>query len=229
MRSPSLPPLLAALIALCALPACGKAPDKEAPAGCTKDTDCKGDRLCIGGACQDAPAGARSAVPTATQRAAATQSATAIQAPSSSPFRAVPEAEWKPLIGPRLRVGSVVAHQVFEVPLGPSARSLFVVTREADGFYATVWSDGRGYRNGPLANNGGKPSKIPAVSFFDADGDGTTDALVMATYTPQGASSDVFDNVLLRWNGTALVRMHNLENGIGGLESVAAIRAKLKR
>jgi hypothetical protein len=223
MRSPTWP-LLAAFFAVSGLAGCaGKAPDKDAEQGCTKDTDCKGSRLCVVGRCQDAPV--KSAAPTAT----AAQAPTATQAAAAGAFRAVPESEWKPLVGPRLRKGAVVIHTVFEGPIGPSPASLFIVTKEADGFHATVWADGRGYRNGPLANNGAKPSKIPAVAFFDADGDGAMDALVMATYTPEGAASDVFDNVLLRWNGTTLVRMHALENGIGGLDSVAAVRGKLKK
>ena len=217
----------------------GRAPDKDSPAaqGCVKDTDCKGDRVCVSGQCQDAPArpgaagpgNAPGAQPGAQQPGAQPNPvpAPAVAAPT---FRAVPEAEWKPVIGPRLRIGAIVAHAVFVGPIGPSAQSLFVVTREADQFHATVWADGRGYRNSPLANNGGVASKVPAVSFFDADGDGTTDALVMATYAPSGGGGpDAYDNVLLRWNGTALVRMHNLEANIKGLESVAAVRAKLRR
>lgn len=228
MRTPNLLSI-AVVVAVSILAGCtGRAPDKEPPPGCTKDTDCKGERVCVGGACQDAPtrSAAPAQAPATTQAPAATP---ARQAPASPTFRAVPESEWKPVIGPRLRVGAVVSHQVFEGPFGPSPTSLFVVTREGNDFYATVWADGHGYRNGPLANNGGKASKIPAVSFFDADGDGAADALVMATYTPQGGESDAFDNVLLRWKGTAVVRLHSLETGIGGLESVAAVRAKLKK
>lgn len=213
-----------AALAGAALAGCGKGPDGDA-AGCTKDTDCKGDRVCVAGSCQEAPAGAATTAKPAPPQPTA---APTTQAPSSQ-ARAVPEAEWKPVIGPRLRIGAVVAHQVFEVPFGPAPGSLFVVTREGADFYATVWGNGHGYRNGPLANNGGKATKIPAVAFFDADGDGTSDALVLATYTPQGGGPEAHDNVLLRWNGTSLVRMHNLETGIAGLESVAAIRAKLRR
>jgi hypothetical protein len=208
----------------------GKAPDKDAPAGCAKDTDCKGNRVCVSGSCQDAPAAAQSGSPA--QAPATTRAPAATTSPSAEPspaFRPLVATDWVPRIGKRLRVGAKVAHQVFEGPLGPSPRSIFVVTQEGEEFYATVWADDHGYRAGPLANNGGRASKIPAVSFFDADGDGAMDALVMATYIPAAGGPEHYDNVLLRWNGTALVRMVNLEPAIAGLESVAAIRAKLKR
>lgn len=229
--------IVLAATALPALGCTGKAPDKEAPGptGCAKDTDCKGDRLCSGGTCQDAPAAVKSGAPT--QPPAPPRVTTlpppAIPSPVPLPpaggFRAVPEAEWKPLIGPRLRIGAFVAHQVFEGPLGPSPKSLLVITREGVEFYATVWADGHGYRSGPLANNGGKASRIPAVSFFDADGDGAEDALVLATYTPAGGGPDGFENVLLKWKGSSLQRLVNLESTIARLESVAAVRAKLKK
>lgn len=206
----------------------GKSDDGGAapPAGCVKDTDCKGDRLCVAGQCQDAPA---TSSPAPTRSTVPAPPPPAPTPPPTSAFREVPEAEWKPALGPRLRRGAVVAHAVFEGPLGPSATTMFVVTREADQFHATVWVGGRGYRNSPLANNGGVATKIPAVSFFDADGDGKRDVLVMATYAPKGGGAAAYENVLLRWNGTALVRMHNLESTITGLDSVAAVRAALKR
>lgn len=234
--------VLGLVLAASSLPAVGctgKAPDKDAPLGCTKDTDCKGDRVCAAGTCQDAPADAKPGAvkgdapaqpPTGPQKPATIPPPAVTPPPSSgSEFRAVPEAEWKPVLGPRLRIGAVVAHQVFEGPFGPSPKSMFVVTREGSDFYATVWADGHGYRHGPLANNGGSASKIPAVSFFDADGDGAQDALVMATYTPAGGGQDGYENVLLRWKGVSVFRLLALETGIARLESVAAIRAKLKR
>ncbi len=250
-------PLLFATFALALLTAtaCGSggATKDDAP-GCTKDTDCKADRICVSGTCQEpdppgssAPARPANVPPGSTPSAVRTvppvkippivtptvvptfPSPVAPVPPPTSSFRSVPESEWKPTLGPRLRIGAVVVHEVFEGPFGPSLTSLFVVTREGDDFFATVWADSRGYRNGPLANTGGTATKVPAVSFFDADGDGAFDALVMATYSPKGGGAEVFENVLLKWKGTSLLRIPGLETDIARLTSVAAVKSKLKK
>lgn len=212
-------------------------PEGEPGAGCLKDTDCKGDRVCVSGSCQE-PATGKSApsvtptpapTPKKTASPARTASDTGSGEPSAPLFRAVPESEWKPLLNSKQKPGAEVAHAVFEGPFGPSPKSMFVVTKEGDDFFATVWADGKSYREGPLANNGSAALRIPAVSFFDADGDGAPEALVIAKYAPKGGGPEGYDNVLLRWKNKGLVRMKDLEAQISSLESVGAIRAKLKR
>jgi hypothetical protein len=66
VRAPAAPsPAPAAAEPGAAAPA-AKAP--AAPPGCSRDTDCKGDRICVGGACENPPPkGAPAAVPAAGQ------------------------------------------------------------------------------------------------------------------------------------------------------------------
>jgi hypothetical protein len=139
---------------------------------------------------------------------------------------------WQPRLGPKMVRGSEVVHPVFAGPFGPSAKSLFAVTRRPNNtFYVYVMGDdNQPWPAGPLA----EPDldiahKIAAVAFFDADGDSTTDALVMAQYMTVRGAGPYHKNVLLRWTNQGLRRMLKLEPKIEALDSVAAVRAKLGR
>ena len=73
----------------------------------------------------------------------------------------------------------------------------------------------------------GKPMPVAV----DEDGDGTTDALVMARYTnPAGrVRITYFKNALIKWTSMGPRRMLNIEGRIRSLESVAAVRKALGR
>lgn len=152
-------------------------------------------------------------------------------APAST-FTKVDTSVWQPRLGPKMKAGSTVVHDVFEGPFGPSPRSLFAVTRRPDD---TFWiyvmgDDGKSWPAGPCAEPGlDLAHKIVAVSFFDADGDGSLDALVMATYHDHRGHGPYHKNILLKWTSLGLRRLLHLEPKIKNLDSVAAIRRTLGR
>ncbi len=153
---------------------------------------------------------------------------------AAATFEAVAEGEWVSRLGPKMKAGSHVAHTVYRGPFGPSPRSLFAVVKHDDETYHAMimGDDNKGWRAGPLAEPGiDMPDKVVAVSFFDADGDGTTDALVMARYTnPAGrVRITYYKNALIKWTSMGPRRMLNIEGRIRSLESVAAVRKALGR
>ncbi len=129
-----------------------------------------------------------------------------------------------------MRPGSKLAHPVFEGPFGPSPKSLFAVTRRGDGtFHVLVMGDdGKAWPAGPLADpDGNTAAAVPAVSFFDANGDGSTDALVMATYHGPAGGKARNLNVLLTWTDQGMRRLLKLEPKIESLTSVAEVSQAL--
>lgn len=129
--------LVLAASSLPAVGCTGKAPDKDAPLGCTKDTDCKGDRVCAAGTCQDAPADAK---PGAVKGDAPAQPPTGPQKPGDNPAARGDAAALLRERVPRRAGGGVEAGpraapadrrcrgaQVFEGPFGPSPKSMLVV------------------------------------------------------------------------------------------------------
>lgn len=72
-------------------------------------------------------------------------------------------------------------------------------------------------------------NEIVAVSFFDADGDGSLDALVMANYWDRRRHGPFHKNLLVRWTNHGLRRLLHLEPKIESLTSMKAVRSKLRR
>jgi len=210
-----------------------EAADKDnAPAGCQKDTDCKGDRVCVAGECaSDTKAGAPKAkgAPSSSAKAVPAKAKPKAAGPTFAPVKAE---VYNPRLGPKMKAGSEIAHTVFEGPFGPSPKSLFAITKRKDAtFYVLVMGeDGKGWPAGPLAEPGvAHAHEVQAVSFFDADGNGTTDALVMATYI-SGRGGKAFNvNVLLKWTDLGMRRLLKLEPKIENLKSVAAVKKALGR
>ena len=201
-----------------------KASTDPAAGGCTKDTDCKGERVCVKGVCSADTAGKGTATAAAKPAATVVPSAT----PPTSNFLAVDSAEWTPRLGPKMRPGSKVVHQVFAGPFAPSPQSLFSLQqRRDDTFWVVVMGDdNKSWPAGPLAEpKTYRADKIMAVSFFDADGDGKTNALVIARYI--GPTKTEYFNVLLKWTDQGLRRLLKIEPTIAKLESVQAVRQKL--
>ncbi|MCA9619462.1 MAG: hypothetical protein KC731_10570, partial [Myxococcales bacterium] len=148
-------------------------------------------------------------------------------APASA-FLPVDEAEWMPRLGPKMPAGSKVVHQVFRGPFGPSPQSLFATIKKPNDqiFVIVMGDDGKSWPAGPLHDENYIGHKVLAVSFFDADHDGTTDALVMVeAWTMSGSKTP--SNTLLRWTPQGMRRMLKLEPRIETLNSVAAIRQAL--
>jgi hypothetical protein len=206
-----------------------------ASSGCEKDTDCKGDRVCIDGACraddgdEDGPKKKRKRE----DRESIEDTVGAKPAKTSpSPFQEAEQAAATTRLGPKLKAGSKVAHTIFEGPFGPSPRSLFAVTKRADEtlYVVVMGEDGKAWPAGPLADpDAFQAHEVTAVSFFDADGDGTTDALVMATYSPLRAGKPFNINVLLTWTEQGMRRLLKLEPKIAHLASVADVKRALAR
>ncbi len=146
-------------------------------------------------------------------------------------FSPVAAEAWQPRLGPKMKAGSKVVHTVFEGPFGPSPKSLFAVTERADqSYYVYVMGDdNKPWPAGPLAEIGTwLAHKITAVAFFDADKNGTTDALVMALY--KGRSGDLRNrNVLLKWTDLGMRRLLHLEPRIEFMDSVDAIKRELAK
>ena len=145
-------------------------------------------------------------------------------------FTVVEADAWIPRLGPKMWSGSNMAHSVFEGPFGPSPRSLFsIVRRKNDTFFVLVMGDdGKGWPAGPLAETAYTPDAVTAVSFFDANKDGSVDALVMATYFSMGGGAVPFNsNVLLTWTSRGMRRLLRLEPKIAQLKSVAAVKRAL--
>jgi hypothetical protein len=226
---------LSALAVLMITVACddgGKAADDAA--GCKKDRDCKGDRICEDGECVDAPDDDEPKKKKDKTKAAKDEgdAPVAEKETEAQPggFSKVDQSAWGPRLGPKMKAGSKVVHEVFEGPFGPSPKALFAVTQVADGslFVLVMGDDGKGWPAGPLYEVGYKAEKVRAVAFFDADGDGTTDALVMADYGgPRG--NPMVQSALLRWTDQGLRRMLKLEPKLDGVESVAEARRRLGR
>lgn len=219
--------------------------------GCDKDTDCKGDRVCQDGTCKE-PAPKQAALPPpapppppaapapAPPPAAPVPLPPPLQPPpgggSNGPaqpptlaFTPVAAEVWTPRLGPKMLAGSKVVHTVFEGPFGPSPKSLFAVTERPDkSYYVYVMGDDdKPWPAGPLAEKGTwLADKITAVAFFDADKNGTTDALVMAQY--KGRAGDRRNrNALLKWTNLGMRRLLNLEPKIEFMDSAEAIKRKL--
>jgi len=173
------------------------------------------------------PAQTSTAKSTATTKATAAKSAqpatsaAATAAPAKAAVREVPAKEWTPKVGPKLPTGAVVAHKVFEG--WPNEKSLFVVTKEKGGFKARVMDD-RSYATGPFGLTGKEPHSVNAVSFFDVDGDGKTDAVIVATFGEKDDTAKY--NALLKWTGTSLEQMTALEKKLGVQETIADIKKK---
>ncbi|MBI4956668.1 MAG: hypothetical protein HY908_31915 [Myxococcales bacterium] len=234
-----------------ALVACGSGASVEADsrtAGCAKDTDCKGDRVCVDRQCKDRPGpttGSAAQQPSAVASPPAASApppppAPPPPAPSGAPplpglsgpgVRELPPVEWTPLLGPKMPAGSEVVHMVYEGPFGPGPRSIFAITRRGgDRLFAILLADGKAWPAGPLAEEETyHHGEVMAVAFFDADGDATTDALVVARYAVQRAPDPQYRNALLRWTDQGLRRLLKLEEGIRDLASVEAVRKKLGR
>ncbi|MBW2455640.1 MAG: VCBS repeat-containing protein [Deltaproteobacteria bacterium] len=149
---------------------------------------------------------------------------------AGTPFQSIDQAEAERRLGPKMKPGSKIAHHVFEGPFGPSPKSLFAVTKRTNGtFYVLVMGDdGKAWPAGPLADPElNTAAEVTAVSFFDANGDGTTDALVMATYHgPRGGKARNI-NVALKWTDQGMRRLLKLEPKIESLSSAAAVRQAL--
>ena len=139
--------------------------------------------------------------------------------PAPAAFSPVEPSVWK------------MAHKVFEGPFGPSPRSLIAIIEREDETYwvLVVGDDNKSWPAGPLAEPGiDRATKVPAISFFDADGNGTTDLLVMAEYTV-GRGVVHYKNALLKWTPEGMRRLLKLEPSIYDLRSVADIKRKLGR
>ena len=151
---------------------------------------------------------------------------------AGTPFQSVEERAALGRLGPKMRPGAKLAHHVFEGPFGPSPKSLFAVVKRKEGtFFVLVMNDdGKAWPAGPLADPElNTAAGVTAVSFFDANGDGTTDALVMATYHgPRGGQARNV-NVLLEWTDQGMRRLLKLEPKIESLTTVAAVKQKLGR
>lgn len=150
--------------------------------------------------------------------------------PPVAAFTAVDSNIWMPRLGPKMRQGSKAAHTVFEGPFGPSPKTLFAVLEYSNQqFFALLMGDdGKGWPAGPLHDDQLMAMKVLAVSFFDADGDGTTDALVvMRVHDSRG--NETTRSALLRWTPLGMRRLLKLEPKIQGMGSAEAIRRKLQR
>ncbi len=102
-RGPSLLALPVALaLILGAATALGSGCGKEKKAGCTKDTDCKGERVCRSGACQDPTAGTEGAA----RKGSGTMGAGAPHATASSKGGAGSAGPARPGPGPSIPGGS---------------------------------------------------------------------------------------------------------------------------
>ncbi|MEZ4442269.1 MAG: hypothetical protein R3B72_24455 [Polyangiaceae bacterium] len=144
--------------------------------------------------------------------------------PAAPTFVGVAEGEWIPRLGPKMKAGSRVAHQVFKGPFGPSPQSLFAVIIKESQFHCMVMGDdNKSWPAGPLHDDFWLAHTVLAVSFFDADRDGTLDALVMMKIEDAAGTPGSF-NALLRWTNMGLRRMLNLEGRIQEANSVAKVR-----
>lgn len=147
-----------------------------------------------------------------------------------SAFTAVDSSVWMSRLGPKMKRGSKAAHTVFEGPFGPSPKTLFAVLENPNQqFFALLMGDdGKGWPAGPLHDDQLMAMKVLAVSFFDADGDGTTDALVvMRVHDSRGGETT--SSALLRWTPLGMRRLLKLEPKIQGMASAEAIRRKLQQ
>lgn len=232
-------------------------------AGCKKDTDCKGERVCADGACvsaeetsakgddddakskkkkkkkkknkgdDDDPKPEAKADPTNEPKAAPKEEPkpeSDAEGSNTGGFTIIETAEALKRLGPKMKAGSKIVHKVFEGPFGPSPKSLFAVTQRKD---ASFWVYVMGDDNKPWpAGPGADPEitmgiKVPAVAFFDANGDGTTDALVMQVVSAHRGKPIFNENILLKWTDLGMRRLLNLEPKIKRLGSVAEVKKAL--
>jgi hypothetical protein len=151
--------------------------------------------------------------------------------PASGSYHALSESEFKPILGPRLKVGSLVAHQVFQGPFGPTADSVFTVYKLNDQFHGIVVSNGKGWSSPNLGESTYVAEQIPAVTFMDVDGDGADEAIVLATFTTGvGSVRAAFpSNAVLKWTGTEVKRLGWAEKKIETMTTAAECRQALRR
>jgi hypothetical protein len=215
----------------------------DAQSGCKKDTDCKGDRVCVDGACgdddDDKSAAAedeenekkRKKKKKKKKKGKKKKGDDGDEASASQgDFAPVDKDAAMARLGPKMKSGTKIAHQVFEGPFGPSPKSLFAVAQLPD---ASFWvyvmgDDGKNWPAGPMADpEVTMGMEVSAVSFFDANGDGTTDALLMAIYSSHRGKPIFNENVLLKWTSKGMRRLLKLEPKIKRLKSVAEVKKAL--
>jgi hypothetical protein len=183
-------------------------------------------------------------VPVATVVASAAPSAPAPSAsaappPSSPPasagsFQQLTEDESRRLVTPHL-AGAKLAHPAFRGPFGPSSASIVAVTATADAPPAdfaglVVLPDGKVLKL-PALHDHWSGWEVHAVLFEDVDGDGAKELIVIAEYVtgigPEGAIP-FFYNSVVRWDGSAFVRVPAVEKRLERATDAAGVRKVLR-
>ena len=150
-------------------------------------------------------------------------------------FRPLSDEELRDLVTPRLRAGEKVAHKAFRGPLGPKPDGILVVVERGGNVAGFVLVPGG--KPGEQAQRVELPplsqglfEGVSAVLFMDVDGKPGKEAILMTRQMtgagPQGAVPRAFNQVIA-WNGSAFVRLSDVEEALLDLETAAAIRKAL--
>lgn len=169
--------------------------------------------------------------------ATAAPAATPMAAPSASSIATAgspSEADEQRLVAPHLG-GKKLAHPALRGAFGPWRDAIVALTATADGPPAAldgfVIVDGGRVLPLPSLHDQWSLWEVDAVMFEDVDGDGAKELIVIAEYLtgvgPTGAQP--FNaNAVVRWNGSAFVRMPEVEQRIERLPDAASIRKALR-
>jgi hypothetical protein len=124
-----------------------------------------------------------------------------------------------------------VAHKAFRGPLGPKPDDVLVVVERggnAAGFVVVPGSKPERIELPSLSQ--GLLDGVPAVVFVDVGGEPGKEAIIMTRQMtgagPQGAIPRAFNQVI-SWNGSAFVRLSDVEDALLDLETAAEIRRAL--
>lgn len=158
----------------------------------------------------------------------------AAPAPSGEP-RALSDEETRTLVTPRLRAGEKVAHKPFRGSLGTRPDVVLVVVERdgnAGGFVLVPGAQPAGKLERielpPLSQ--GLLESVPAVLFVDVDDRPGKEAIIMTLQMtgagPQGAIPRAFNQVIA-WDGSAFVRLSEVEEALLDLDTAARIRKAL--
>lgn len=157
--------------------------------------------------------------------------------PPAADFRPMTSDEVRIAVAPRLRGGEKLAHQAFRGPLGArgdGALAVVVLRGYVAGFVLVPGPGRKTQRMDLPPLSQGLLDKVSGIVFADADGKPGKEAIIMTTQVPRTRPKEASAkpgprafNLVIAWNGSAFVRLREVEEALADLDSEAAVRKAL--
>jgi hypothetical protein len=145
-------------------------------------------------------------------------------------FRIVPESEWRNQIGPRLKVGSLVASTVWEGSIGGSPRGLFTFYSLNNELHGILLAGGKSFHTPALSDTPFVTlAHVDGTELLDFDHDGKSEVLVMAQYESGAGQVRIPfpDNAVVSWTGAAFAKLPGPSKRVSDAKSFAEARQRL--